>query len=71
LKYCIQALKFRWPTQKLLWPLDFPPLSVLWHLGGHMAMLRTTGLDYMIRKGLMYEPNWNLIREWKREKWCM
>jgi hypothetical protein len=43
LKYFIQAVKFRWPIQKLLWPPNFPSFSCgpleTWcrPLEGHMA----------------------------------
>jgi hypothetical protein len=43
LKHFIQAVKFQWPTQKLVWPPNFlsffcGPLQTLCEpLGGHMA----------------------------------
>jgi len=43
LKYLIHAVKFRWPTQKLLQPPNFPSFSCgPW--GGLRPTFRTTGL---------------------------
>ena len=54
LKYFIQALKFRWPTQKLLWPPNFQSFSC-----GPLQNLCGPLEDHMahVEKG-WYEFNW-------------
>jgi hypothetical protein len=52
LKYFIHAVKFQWPSQKLLWPRNFPsfpcdPLETrCGSLGGIWCTLRTTALKH-------------------------